>query len=287
MILTLSDSASVMYAGREAGIAGRLGQACGPEGVTVQIDGARIMVVGGASGMARASAERLAAGGAKIAILDRPRTAGPRVAESLGGEFFECDITDFDLIETVVGRVVESLGGLDVAVNVAGGGIAARTLGRSGPHELDAFRKIVDLNLVATFNLDRLQAAVMADNEPNDDDERGVIINTSSIAAFEGQIGQIAYSASKAGVAGMSLTMARDLGSMGIRVNAIAPSLFDTGLLEQASDEIKTSLVADAAFPRRMGKPDEYARLVVAIVENPMLNGGTIRLDAGQRFAPK
>ncbi len=254
----------------------------------MQVEGARAMIVGGASGMARATAERLAAGGAKVAIVDRPGSAGQEVADAIGGVYFECDITDFDGVETVVGAVVEEFGGLDIGVNVAGGGIGKRTLNRDGePHDLESFRQVVDLNLVATFNLCRLQAAAMAQNEPNDDDERGVLINTASIAAFEGQIGQVAYTASKAGVAGMSLTMARDLGSVGIRVNAIAPSLFDTGIVQGVPDEMKSGLVKDAAFPKRMGKPDEYAKLAVAIVENPMLNGGTIRLDAGQRFAPR
>jgi len=254
----------------------------------MDIDGARVMVVGGASGMARATAERLAAGGAKVAVLDRPGTEGGAVAEAIGGHFFECDITDFEGTEQTVAAAIEALGGLDVGVNVAGGGIGKKTLGRDGePHDLDSFRSVIDLNLVATFNLNRLQAAAMAKNEPNDEEERGVIINTASIAAFEGQIGQIAYTASKAGVAGMCLTMARDLGSFGIRVNAIAPSLFDTGLVAAAPDEMKAKLVSDAAFPKRMGKPDEYAKLAAAIIENPMLNGGTLRLDAGQRFAPR
>jgi NAD(P)-dependent dehydrogenase (short-subunit alcohol dehydrogenase family) len=254
----------------------------------MDINGLRAMVVGGASGMARATAERLAAGGARVAILDRPGTDGPDVAEAIGGSFYECDITDFEGVEQVVGAVVETLGGIDAGVNVAGGGIGKKTLNREGePHDLESFRSVVDLNLVASFNLARLQAAAMAKNEPNEDDERGVIINTASIAAFEGQIGQIAYTAAKAGVAGMCLTMARDLGPFGIRVNAIAPSLFDTGIVQMAPEEMKAKLVADAAFPKRMGKPDEYARLAVAIIENPMLNGGTIRLDAGQRFAPR
>jgi NAD(P)-dependent dehydrogenase (short-subunit alcohol dehydrogenase family) len=254
----------------------------------MEIAGARAVVVGGASGMARATAERIAAGGGKVAILDRPGTDGATVAEAVGGWFFECDITDFEGTEQALVAAVEALGGLDVGVNVAGGGIGKKTLDKHGvPHDLESFRAVVDLNLVATFNLDRLEAAAMAKNEPNDDGERGVIINTASIAAFEGQIGQIAYTASKAGVAGMSLTMARDLGSLGIRVNAIAPSLFDTGSVQGVPDEFKAALTKDAAFPTRMGKPDEYARLAVAIIENPMLNGGTIRLDAGQRFAPR
>jgi NAD(P)-dependent dehydrogenase (short-subunit alcohol dehydrogenase family) len=254
----------------------------------MEIAGARVVVVGGASGMARATAERLAAGGASVVVFDRPGTDGEAVADAIGGRFIECDITDFEGTERALDEAVGHLGGLDVGVNVAGGGIGKKTLDKSGtPHELDAFRRVVDLNLVATFNLDRLEAAAMANNEPNDDGERGVIINTASIAAFEGQIGQVAYSASKAGVAGMSLTMARDLGSVGIRVNAIAPSLFDTGIVQAVPDEMKAGLTRDAAFPKRMGKPDEFARLVVAVIENPMLNGGTIRLDAGQRFAPR
>jgi NAD(P)-dependent dehydrogenase (short-subunit alcohol dehydrogenase family) len=254
----------------------------------MEIAGARVLVVGGASGMARATAERVAAGGAHVAILDRPASDGASVAAGIGGAFFECDITDFEGTEQAVAAAVEALGGLDVGVNVAGGGIGKRTLDKHGePHDLDAFRAVVDLNLVATFNLDRLEAAAMARNEPNEEGERGVIINTASIAAFEGQIGQIAYTASKAGVAGMSLTMARDLGSVGIRVNAIAPSLFDTGIVQGVPDEMKAALTKDAPFPSRMGKPDEYAKLAVAIIENPMINGGTIRLDAAQRFSPR
>jgi NAD(P)-dependent dehydrogenase (short-subunit alcohol dehydrogenase family) len=247
----------------------------------------RAIVVGGASGMARATAERIAAAGGAVAILDQPGTDGAGVAEDLGGSFFECDITDFDGAEAVLAKAVEKLGGLDAAVNTAGGGIAQRVLSKDGPHDLTSFQQVIDLNLIATFNLNRLQAFHMSGNEPNADGERGVIINTSSIAAFEGQIGQVAYAAAKAGIAGMSLAMARDLGSLGIRVNAIAPSLFDTGVTKPLPDEMKGALTEGAAFPKRMGKPDEYARLALAIIENPMLNGGTIRLDAGQRFAPR
>jgi NAD(P)-dependent dehydrogenase (short-subunit alcohol dehydrogenase family) len=247
----------------------------------------RAIVVGGASGMAKATAERIAKSGGKVAILDRPASAGAEVAGSLGGSFHACDVTDFEGTEAAIAAAVEALGGLDAGVNTAGGGIAARTLGKEGPHPLDAFRSVIDLNLVATFNIARLQAWHMSKNEPNEDGERGVIINTASIAAFEGQIGQVAYSAAKAGIAGMSLTMARDLGSLGIRVNAIAPSLFSTGITAGIPQEYTEVLTKDAAFPKRMGNPDEYARLAVAIIENPMLNGGTIRLDGGQRFAPK
>jgi NAD(P)-dependent dehydrogenase (short-subunit alcohol dehydrogenase family) len=173
-----------------------------------------------------------------------------------------------------------------IAVNTAGGGISKRTLAKDGPHPLDAFRSVIELNLIATFNLNRLQAWHMSRNEPLDG-ERGVIVNTSSIAAFEGQVGQVAYTAAKAGIAGMALTMARELGSLGIRVMAIAPSLFATGITAGIPDEMASALTRDAAYPRRMGRPEEYASLAVAIVENQMLNGGTIRLDGGQRFAPK
>lgn len=252
----------------------------------MEIKGKKAIVVGGASGMARATAEMLAERGASVAILDLPSSAGAEVAAALGGAFHPLDITDEVAVELVMAEAVEALGGLHVAVNTAGGGIAQRTLTKDGPHPLAAFRSVVELNLIATFNLNRLQAFHMAKNEP-DDDERGVIINTASIAAFEGQIGQVAYTAAKAGIAGMALTMARDLGSLGIRVVAIAPSLFSTGITKGIPDEFAATLTKDAAFPKRMGRPDEYGRLALAIVENPMLNGSTIRLDAGQRFAPK
>ncbi|MET0578165.1 MAG: SDR family NAD(P)-dependent oxidoreductase [Ilumatobacteraceae bacterium] len=244
-------------------------------------------VVGGASGMARATAEGLHAKGAHVAIIDRPESAGAEVAEALGGTFHPVDVTDHVAAEAALAAAFEAHGSLSVAVNTAGGGRAGRTLSKDGPMALEDFQYVVDLNLIATFNLNRLQAWYMSGNEPNEDGERGVIINTASIAAFEGQIGQVSYSAAKAGIAGMSLTMARDLGTLGIRVNAIAPSLFATGSTARLTDDKTARLTEDNAFPRRMGKPEEYARLALAIVDNPMLNGGTIRLDAGQRFAPR
>lgn len=254
----------------------------------MEIKGKVAVIVGGASGMARSTAEMLLARGAKIAICDLPTSPGSKVADEMGKgtTFHAVDVTDFSGVETVMAAVVEKHGALHIAVNTAGGGIARRTLSKEGPHPLADFQRVIDLNLVGTFNLNRLQAAHMAVNEP-EDGERGVIINTASIAAFEGQIGQVAYSAAKAGIAGMSLTMARELGSLGIRVNAIAPSLFATGLTAGIPSEFEAALTKDAAFPKRMGRPDEYAKLAIAIVDNPMLNGGTIRLDAGQRFAPK
>jgi len=252
----------------------------------VQIQGKQAVIVGGASGMARASAELLHERGASIAILDLPTSAGADVAKSLDGTFHPVDVTDADNVEQALNDAVGALGGLHIAVNTAGGGTATRTLGKNGPHPLEEFRRIVELNLIATFNLNRLQAEHMAKNEP-EEGERGVMIDTASIAAFEGQIGQVAYTAAKAGIAGMMLTMARDLGSLGIRAVAIAPSLFSTGITKGIPDEFAEVLTKDAAFPKRMGHPEEYGRLVCAIVENPMLNGSTIRLDAGQRFAPK
>jgi NAD(P)-dependent dehydrogenase (short-subunit alcohol dehydrogenase family) len=252
----------------------------------VEISGKKSVVVGGASGMARSTAEALVARGASVAIVDLPSSAGADVARELGGTFHPCDVTDHEGTEIALNEAVEALGGLHIAVNTAGGGIAMRTLGRDGPHPLDKFRGVIELNLIATFNLNRLQAWHMSTNEP-EDGERGVMINTASIAAFEGQIGQVAYTAAKAGIAGMALTMARDLGSLGIRVLAIAPSLFSTGLVKGVTDEMASGLTKDAAFPKRMGRPEEYARLAIAIVETPMLNGSTIRLDAGTRFAPK
>ena len=252
----------------------------------MEIEGKKAVIVGGASGMARASAEMLRAKGASVAILDLPTSAGAEVAADLGGTFHPVDVMDADGTEQALADAVGALGGLHVAVNTAGGGTAMRTLGKNGPHPLDEFRRVVELNLIATFNLNRLQASHMSANEP-EDAERGVIIDTASIAAFEGQIGQVAYTAAKAGIAGMTLTMARDLGSLGIRVVSIAPSLFSTGITKGIPDEFAEVLTKDAAFPKRMGRPEEYGRLVVAIVENPMLNGSCIRLDAGQRFAPK
>lgn len=253
----------------------------------MELQGLRLVAVGGASGMAKATAERVVAGGGKVAVLDRAGSDGAEVATALGGSYHETDVTDFEGTERVLGEAIATLGGVDAVVNTAGGGVSVRTISKDGPMPLETFQQVVNLNLIATFNVARLAAWSMSTNTPNDDGERGVIVNTASIAAFEGQIGQVSYTAAKAGIAGMSLTMARDLGSLGIRVNTIAPSLFATGLTAGIPKEFEDQLTADAAFPKRMGRPDEYARLAVAIIENPMLNGGTIRLDGGQHFAPK
>ncbi len=252
----------------------------------MEIKGKKAIICGGASGMAKATAQLLRQKGADIAILDLPKSAGAEVAKGLDGTFHEVDILDENQTESAINDAVGALGGLHIAVNTAGGGVGIRTLSKDGPHPLADFRRMIELNLIGTFNLNRLQAWHMSKNEP-EDEERGVIIDTASIAAFEGQIGQVAYTAAKAGIAGMMLTMARDLGSLGIRSVAIAPSLFSTGLTEGIPDEFAAVLTKDAAFPKRMGRPEEYGKLAVAIVENPMLNGLCIRLDGGQRFAPK
>ena len=252
----------------------------------MEIKGKKAVVVGGASGMAKATAEMLRQKGADISILDLPSSAGAEVAKELGGTFHEVDVMNDEQVESALAAAVADLGGLHIAVNTAGGGSAKRTLTKEGPHPLDDFRKIIELNLIGTFNLNRLQAFYMSTNEP-EDGERGVIIDTASIAAFEGQIGQVAYTAAKAGIAGMMLTMARDLGSLGIRAVAIAPSLFSTGLTAGIPDEFAKELTKDSAFPKRLGRSEEYGRLAIAIVETPMLNGLCIRLDGGTRFAPK
>ena len=255
----------------------------------MRIEGVGAAVVGGASGMARATAEVLAARGARVAIIDLPTAAGDEVVKALGPPalFLPADVRDANALAAALDTATREFGGIHVGVNTAGGGIAKRTLTRDGPHELAAFRNVVELNLIGSFNFLRLAAERMSRNEPNADGERGVIINTASIAAFEGQIGQVAYTAAKSGIAGMTLTAARDLGSLGIRVMTIAPSLFHTGLTKLADPERAQQLTKDAAFPRRMGRPEEFAQLAVTIVENPMLNGSTIRLDGGQRFGPR
>ena len=253
----------------------------------MKIAGRAAVVVGGASGMAKATAEMLVREGAQVSILDLPRSRGAEVAKELGGSFHACDVTDFEGTEAALSAACDELGALHFVCNTAGGGIAVRTLGKSGPHPLDAFRRVVDLNLVATFNVARLAAARMSRNEPDENGERGVIINTASIAAFDGQIGQAAYSASKGGVVGLTLPVARDLASVGIRVCTIAPGTFDTPMLALLPENARKALGAQIPFPSRLGRPNEYAALARHIVENAMLNGETIRLDGALRMAPR
>ena len=253
----------------------------------MDIKNSKAIVVGGASGMALATVELLVKQGARVAILDLETSNGAELAAGLGIPFAACNILDYEQTEQVLRDTSAKLGGLNIVVTTAGGGIAKRTLSKSGPHPMADFSRVIDLSLNATFNISRIAADIMQAEQADEGGERGVIINTASIAAFEGQIGQVAYSAAKAGVSGMTLTMARDLGSLGIRVMTIAPSLFATGITKGIPAEMASDLTRDAAFPKRMGQPHEYALLARSIIENPMLNGTTIRLDAGIRFTPK
>jgi len=260
----------------------------------MEISGSKGIFVGGSSGMCRASAEQFAGKGGTVAILDLVTSNGAEVAKSLNGKFYPCDVTNYSLMDEAITQAVGDMGGLHVVVNTAGGGSGAvggkaqRTVGKDGSrHPTDIFAKVLELNIVASFNINTIAGQFMANNEPNEDGERGVMINTSSIAAFEGQVGQVAYSAAKGGISAMTLTMARDLGNLGIRCMTIAPSLFDTGITAGIPEAGANQLTKDAAFPRRMGKPNEFATMAMAIVECPMMNGSTVRVDAGQRFAPR
>ncbi|MEM7078862.1 MAG: SDR family oxidoreductase [Pseudomonadota bacterium] len=254
----------------------------------MEIPGSNGIFIGGASGMCRATATKFKEKGGNVAILDLERSDGAAVAEELGGKFYPCNVMDFDGMGEVINAAVGDLGSVQFMVNTAGGGVAQRTVKKGGErHSLDDFRRIIDLNLVASFNINSAIAEHMQNNEPNEAGERGVMINTASIAAFEGQIGQVAYTAAKGGIAAMTLTIARDLGTLGIRCMTIAPSLFDTGLTAGIPDEGALQLTKDAAFPRRMGQPHEYATMAISIFECAMMNGSTIRVDGGQRFAPR
>jgi NAD(P)-dependent dehydrogenase (short-subunit alcohol dehydrogenase family) len=247
------------------------------------------LVTGGASGLGEATVRLLAGTGGAVTILDRPGSAGEQLAGELGSRVAFCpaDVTDEGQVREAVARTVERFGTVHVAVNCAGVGVAMRTITREGPHPLDLFTKVIQVNLIGTFNVLRLAAAQMAKNTPNDEAERGVIINTASVAAYDGQIGQAAYSASKGGVVGMTLPIARDLASLGIRVLTIAPGTFDTPMLAMAPEPLRQALAAQIPFPSRLGRPSEYAALVSHILENVMLNGETIRLDGAIRMAPK
>jgi len=247
------------------------------------------LITGGGSGLGGATAREFAAAGAKIVILDLPNSPGPKLAETFGddGLFVAANVADAAATEQAITAVMARFGALHCAVNCAGIGRAHRTIGKAGPHPLELFNQVVQVNLVGTFNVIRLAATQMAKNAPNPDGERGVIINTASIAAYDGQIGQAAYSASKGGVVGMTLPIARDLASSGIRVCTIAPGTFDTPMLATLPDAARKALGAQIPFPSRLGQPEEFAALARHIVENAMLNGETIRLDGALRMAPR
>jgi NAD(P)-dependent dehydrogenase (short-subunit alcohol dehydrogenase family) len=255
----------------------------------MEIAGRLFGVAGGASGLGRATAERLVAAGGRVAILDRDAAAGDAVARQLGAAagFWPVDVTDPAGVAAALEAATARFGALRGMVNCAGIAIAERVLGRGGPHDLAAFARVVTVNLVGTFNVLRLAAERMAAAEPLADGERGVIINTASVAAFEGQIGQAAYSASKGGVVSLTLPAARELAAFGIRVLAIAPGIFDTPMLAALPEPARRSLGEQVPFPRRLGQPAEYAQLVQHLIENPMLNGTVIRLDGAIRMAPR
>ena len=253
----------------------------------MQIMNSVFLVTGGASGLGSATAQMAAANGAKVVIADLQAEAGEKLAREIGGKYCKCDVTSEADGKAAVEAAVQGYGGLHVLVNCAGIGIAERTVGKEAPHDLARFTKVIAINLIGTFNMIRLAADAMAKAGPNAAGERGVIINTASVAAYDGQIGQAAYSASKGGVVGMTLPIARDLSRSGIRVVTIAPGLFLTPMLLGLPKEAQDSLGKQVPFPSRLGKPDEYASLAKQIVENEMLNGETIRLDGAIRMAPK
>jgi NAD(P)-dependent dehydrogenase (short-subunit alcohol dehydrogenase family) len=254
----------------------------------MKIEAAGALVSGGASGLGEATVRRLHAGGAQVVIADVNPEKGEALASELGIAFVACDVREEDQVQAAVDKAAEAEGGLRIAVSCAGTGIPIKVASSKGPHPLEAFKVLVDINLVGTFNLMRLAAfKMLSENEPNDEGERGVLINTASVAAFDGQIGQIAYSATKGGVVGMTLPAARDLADKGIRVCTIAPGLFDTPLLGALPEDARTSLGSQVPFPSRLGRPAEYADLAAHIVENVMLNGETIRLDGAIRMAPR
>ena len=255
----------------------------------MQISGKTFLVTGGASGLGRASVDAIIAAGGNAVILDVNAETGNAAAQAIGAKarFAQADVTSEDQVKAAVELAVSSFGGLHGAVNAAGIGPAAKVLGRNGPHALDLFEKTIRVNLVGTFNVIRLAAAVIAQNQPMATGERGVIVNTASIAAFDGQIGQPAYAASKGGIVGMTLPIAREFASLGIRVVTIAPGIFDTPLLASLPEAARVSLGQQVPFPSRLGKPEEYASLVRHVLENEMLNGEVIRLDGALRMAPK
>jgi NAD(P)-dependent dehydrogenase (short-subunit alcohol dehydrogenase family) len=248
------------------------------------LDQTKAIVTGAASGLGEATARHFAQQGAAVTVLDRDTDKGMAVAQDIGGHFVQTDVTDEASAQAAIDAAVGHMGGLNVAVNCAGIAIGIKTIGRDGPHPLDAFQRSIDINLVGSFNIARLAAQAMAANDPAPDGNRGVIINTASIAAFDGQKGQTAYAASKGGIVGMTLPMARDLASTGIRVMTIAPGIFRTPMLIGLGEEIMASLAADVTCPPRLGDPEEYAQLAAFIVTAGYLNGEVIRIDGALRL---
>jgi len=255
----------------------------------VQVAGRTFLISGGASGLGAATARRLAGAGGNVVICDVDAIQGRQLAGEIGSRasFVAADVADDAQVANAVAAARENFGALDGAVNCAGIAPAERVLGKQGPHRLDTFRRAVEINLIGTFNVLRLAAQAMAENSPDAGGERGVIINTASIAAYDGQVGQAAYGASKAAVAGLTLPAARELARLGIRVMAIAPGVFETPMMAGMSEKVRASLAAQVPFPPRLGKPEEFAALVEHIIVNPMLNGEVIRLDGALRMPAK
>lgn len=257
----------------------------------MNIDKKVAVVTGGASGLGRAAAELLINSGGTVVIFDMNVSAGEQAVAELGASschFMQLDVSNGPDVEAAFATILENLGRVDICVNCAGIGIAAKTVDREGqPHSLDLYRKVIEVNLIGTFNVSRCAAAAMAKNEPDEKTERGVIVNTASIAAFDGQMGQVAYAATKGGIVGMTLPMARDLSKQGIRVNTIAPGVMATPLMLAAPQNVQDGIVANIPFPQRLGAPSEFGQLVVHITENSYLNGETIRLDGGVRMQPR
>ena len=253
----------------------------------MEIAGKSALVAGGASGLGEATARGLIEAGPVVTIADLNAEKGEALAAELGATFVAADVTDEAAVSSAVESAADRDGGLRVSVCCAGIGWAERVAHKDGPHNLEFFSNVVKVNLIGTFNVLRLAAAAMSENEADEGGERGVCVNTASIAAYDGQIGQAAYAASKGGIVGMTLPAARDMAKRGIRVNTIAPGLFDTPLLAALPEEARTALGEGIPFPSRLGRPEEYARLVAQIVANPMLNGETIRLDGALRMPPK
>ena len=247
----------------------------------MQLSGARAIVTGGASGLGAATAQHFRQAGAKVTVLDRD-PKGADFAAEIGADFAETDVTSAESVAAAIAQAVGAMGGLDVCVNCAGIVVGERTLGREGPHSLDSFHRAIEVNLIGSFNVLRLAAAEMAKNGRAA--ENGVIVNTASIAAFDGQSGQAAYAASKAAIAGMTLPIARDLARQAIRICAIAPGIFGTPMLKSLAQDVQDSLAAEVTNPKRLGDPEEFARLAAFIVENGYMNGETIRIDGALRM---
>jgi NAD(P)-dependent dehydrogenase (short-subunit alcohol dehydrogenase family) len=255
----------------------------------MQIKDSAFLIPGGASGLGAATAQHLVAAGGRVVIADLNPQVGERLAAGLGANarFVVADVTNEAQVQQAIDIAVKTFGALHCLVNCAGIAPGERVVGKNGPHRLETFGRAININLIGSFNALRLAAQAMTGNTPNQDGERGVIINTASIAAFEGQIGQAAYSASKGGIVAMALPIARELARFGIRVMTIAPGIFDTPMLATLSAEVRASLGAQVPFPSRLGQPQEYARLAAFIIENPMLNAEVIRLDGAIRMAAK